>query len=274
MADFGVAKALAAGSESQLTETGMAVGTPAYMSPEQASAGQVDGRSDVYALGCVLYEMLAGEPPFAGATPQAVIAKRVLEPVPHVRTLRESVPEAVELAITRALAKVPADRFQTAAEFAQELSASAVRPSAGGAPVAVSASSTAPTLSMPIRGRRVPLVVTAFGLGVLLALGVIVAWLRTRPEAGAAGPKRLAVLPFENLGRPEDEYFTDGLTDAVRGKLTELPGLQVIARGSSSQYKHTSKSPQQIGRELGVEYLLTGTVRWEQGGKVGQAGCR
>ena len=92
------------------------------------------------------------------------------------------------------------------------------------------------------------------------------AWLRTRPQAGTAGPKRLAVLPFENLGRSEDEYFTDGLTDAVRGKLTELPGLQVIARGSSSQYKHTSKSPQQIGRELGVEYLLTGTVRWEQEG--------
>ena len=104
------------------------------------------------------------------------------------------------------------------------------------------------------------------GLGVLLGVGVLLAWLRTRPQAGTAGPKRLAVLPFENLGRPEDEYFTDGLTDAVRGKLTELPGLQVIARTSSSQYKHTSKSPQQIGRELGVEYLLTGTVRWEQEG--------
>jgi TolB-like protein/tetratricopeptide (TPR) repeat protein len=95
---------------------------------------------------------------------------------------------------------------------------------------------------------------------------MLLAWLRSRPQAGTAGPKRLAVLPFENLGRPEDEYFTDGLTDAVRGKLTELRGLEVIARGSSSQYKHTSKSPQQIGRELGVEYILTGTVRWAQKG--------
>ena len=108
--------------------------------------------------------------------------------------------------------------------------------------------------------------VATLALGLLLGVGVLLAWLRTRPEAGTAGPKRLAVLPFENLGRPEDEYFADGLTDAVRGKLTALPGLQVIARTSSAQYKKTTKSPQQIGRELGVDYLLTGTVRWQQEG--------
>ena len=105
VADFGIAKALSAAGEAQLTETGLAVGTPAYMSPEQAGGGQVDGRSDVYALGCVLYEMLAGEPPFSGSTPQAVIAKRVLEPVPHVRTLRDSVPVPMEQALLQALAK-------------------------------------------------------------------------------------------------------------------------------------------------------------------------
>jgi serine/threonine-protein kinase len=267
VADFGVAKALAAGHEDQLTETGMSVGTPAYMSPEQASAGQMDGRSDIYSLGCVLYEMLAGEPPFTGLTPQAILAKRVLEPVPHVRTLRESVPEPLEQAISRALAKAPADRFVSAAEFVQALAASAVSPSAGGVPAAApsaSATATAPAPSMPMRGRRVPAVVIALGLGLLLGLGVLLAWLRTRPEAGAAGPKRLAVLPFENLGRPEDDYFADGVTDEVRGKLIALPGLEVIARTSSGQYKQTKKSPQQIGRELGVDYLLTGTVRWEK----------
>ncbi len=84
-------------------------------------AGQVDGRSDIYALGCVLYEMLAGEPPFTGLTPQAILAKRVLEPVPHVRTLRESVPEELEQALMRVLARAPADRFATAAEFARAL---------------------------------------------------------------------------------------------------------------------------------------------------------
>ena len=126
VADFGVAKAVNLADQGQLTGTGMAVGTPAYMSPEQATGGGVDARSDIYALGCVLYEMLAGEPPYTGATAQAILAKRVLEPVPHVRTLRESVPEQLEQATTRALARVPADRFQTAAEFARALAVSVV----------------------------------------------------------------------------------------------------------------------------------------------------
>ena len=106
-------------------------------------------------------------------------------------------------------------------------------------------------------------------IGILLGLGVLLAWLRTRPEAGTAGPKRLAVLPFENLGRPEDEYFADGVTDEVRGKLAALPGLEVIARTSSSQYKETAKSPRQIGRELGVDTCSPGPSggRRTQGGQ-------
>jgi eukaryotic-like serine/threonine-protein kinase len=250
VADFGVAKALAVGHEGQLTETGMSVGTPAYMSPEQASGGQVDGRSDIYALGCVLYEMLAGEPPFTGRTPQAVIAKRILEPVPHVRTLRESVSEDVERALLRALARTPADRFATAGEFVRGLSSpleTAVR-----------------TSPLPGRRRWIP---AGLATMVLLGLGLLFVWRKIQgpDEAGRAEPKRLAVLPFENLGRPEDEYFADGVTDEVRGKLAALPGLQVIARGSSAQYKRTTKSARQVGRELGVQYLLTGTVRWEKG---------
>src|SRR6476660_2281186 len=122
VADFGIAKALSDGGEAQLTGTGLAIGTPAYMSPEQADGGQIDGRSDVYALGCVVYEMLAGEPPFSGSTPQAVIAKRALEPVPHVRTLRDSVSVPMEQALLRSLAKTPADRFATAGDFARALS--------------------------------------------------------------------------------------------------------------------------------------------------------
>ncbi|MDQ3208736.1 MAG: hypothetical protein M3Q37_09040 [Gemmatimonadota bacterium] len=110
-----------------------------------------------------------------------------------------------------------------------------------------------------------PAGVAVLALGVLLGLGVLVAWLRNRPAAGADGPKRVAVLPFENVGDPDDAYFADGVTDALRGKLAALPNLQVTARSSSSQYKHTAKSPQQIGRELGVQYLLTGTVRWAKG---------
>jgi serine/threonine protein kinase/tetratricopeptide (TPR) repeat protein len=120
VADFGIGKALSDGNHS-ITQTGFAVGTPAYMSPEQ-SAGELgtDGRSDLYSLGCVLFEMLTGEPPFTGVTPQAIIAKRFVSPIPKVRTTRD-VPEAVDAAVTRALARTPVDRYPTAAEFAEAL---------------------------------------------------------------------------------------------------------------------------------------------------------
>ena len=116
VADFGIAQAAEQGGTGRLTETGLTLGTPAYMAPEQASGGLVDARSDVYALGCVLYEMLAGEPPYTGATPHSLIAKRLTDPVPSVRRVRDGVTERVDQVLTRALAKVPADRYRTAAE--------------------------------------------------------------------------------------------------------------------------------------------------------------
>ncbi len=129
VADFGIARALSAASADRLTETGLALGTPYYMSPEQAAGDpHLDGRSDVYALASVLYEMLAGEPPYTGPTAQAIIAKRMVDSIPHIRTIRETVPEGVERAITRALAKAPADRFRTAPEFADALNRSATMP--------------------------------------------------------------------------------------------------------------------------------------------------
>ena len=118
VADFGIARAITAAAGETLTETGIAVGTPAYMSPEQAAGErQLDGRSDIYSLGCVLYEMLAGHPPFLGATAQEVLARHTLDPVPPLRTARGAVSEAVERAVMKALAKAPADRFATGQEF-------------------------------------------------------------------------------------------------------------------------------------------------------------
>ena len=264
VADFGVARALEAAGGGELTATGLAVGTPAYMSPEQASGGPLDARSDVYALGCVLYEMLAGEPPFTGPTAQAVIAKRFAgEPTP-LRLVRPTVPEAVEQAVRTALAPVPADRFTSVAEFARALAAAGGGPAA--TPVPGTPTRVEPTVRTP-RRRRVPVLATTLAVGFVLGLGVLFGWLRSHggDEGGGRGIKRVAVLPFENLGGADDEYFADGLTDAVRGKLAALPNLQVAARASSSQYKRTMKSPQEIGRELGVQYLLTGTVRWDKG---------
>ena len=182
VADFGIARALQVADAEHLTATGLAVGTPTYMSPEQADgASSVDGRSDLYSLGCVLYEMLTGEVPYTGRTPQAVIAKRVLEPLPHVRTLRASVPQPVEQAINRALAVIPADRFAAAAEFARALAEPLSNPDTTTTPAAP------PSVAVGGR-RRVPRGLAALALGVLLGVGVLLAWLHARPEPGTAGP--------------------------------------------------------------------------------------
>ncbi len=267
VADFGIARAL--GGDERLTQTGMSVGTPAYMSPEQASGDKaLDARTDVYSLGCVLYEMLAGEPPYTGATAQQIIVKRFTDPVPSVRKVRPSVPEAVDNTVQRALAPVPADRYATAAEFGRALqplpTTSTPAPvTAVATPVATpAAAAPSPPVTRP---RRLPLAALALGIGFLIGLGVLFAWRKSHsgPD-GTTGPKRVAVLPFENLGDSGDAYFADGMTDEVRGKLAQLSGLAVIARASSNEYRATTKAPQEIARELGADYLLTATVRWEK----------
>ncbi|HEY7635344.1 MAG TPA: protein kinase [Gemmatimonadales bacterium] len=273
VADLGIGRALdTAGDEDKLTQTGVVVGTPTYMSPEQAAGErELDGRSDIYSLGAVLYEMLAGEPPHSGPTAQAIMARRFMGDVPRVREARPTVPEAVEQALLKALARVPADRFQTAAEFARALAPATLTAPAAAAPTQptptrVVAPPPAPAEPRP-RPRRVAAPAFVLGLLVMASMGMFL-WSRGHraTEDHGTGPKRLAVLPFENLGPAEDEYFADGVTDAVRGKLTSIPGLEVTARGSSTQYKKTPKDPQQIGEELGVQYILTGTVRWEKSG--------
>ena len=273
VADLGIGRALdSAGDEDKLTQTGMVVGTPAYMSPEQAAGErELDGRSDLYSLGAVLYEMLAGEPPHSGPTAQAIMARRFTGDVPRVREARPTVPEVIEQALLKVLARVPADRFQTAAEFARALAPASLAAPAAVAPAPAQPAPTrlvtpASILGEPApRPRRVAAPAFVLGLLVMASMGMFLLYRNHQAtEDHGTGPKRVAVLPFENLGPAEDEYFADGVTDAVRGKLTGIPGLEVTARGSSTQYKKTPKGPQQIGQELGVQYILTGTVRWEK----------
>ena len=262
VSDFGIARAVSAAGSAGLTETGLAVGTPAYMSPEQgAGATDLDGRSDLYSLGCVLYEMLSGEAPYLGHTPQAVIAKKLSEPTPRISVVRETVPVHVEAALTKVLAKNPADRHATAQQFARALATPGAERTAGRDATAIGD-----------RRRRAParrywmasaaLMVTA---ALLLALDVGGVRDRLTGNVGdGSGHVRLAVLPFENLtGDPEQEYLSDGLTEEMIAQLGRMhpQGLSVIGRLSVMRYKNSGTPIDRIGRELHVDYILAGSVR-------------
>ena len=262
VADFGVARAL--GTEEvtgeHLTQTGSAIGTPTYMSPEQATGQkEVDGRADQYALAAVCYEMLVGEPPFSGANVAALMAARFSTPVPDAQQKRIEVPARVASALKKALALQPADRFADMADFMRALTGT----QSGFTPVDARTLST-PALRRPANRSAIAAAV----LFVALAAAGLFLWKRgsrVAPVAAAlspAGVTRLAVLPFENLGDSADAYFAEGLSDAVRGKLAAVHGMQVTARTSSVQYRNGNKPVKQVGQELGVDYLLTGTVTW------------
>ncbi len=217
VADFGIGKAVSAAG-GQITQTGIAVGTPAYMSPEQSTAEEeVDGRSDLYSLGSVLYEMLTGEQPYTGPTAQAVIAKRFISPVPHPKVMRD-IPDELDMAVTRALARTPVDRYSSTAEFAAALRR-------------VQSGTSTP--------QGIPLV-----------------------EASAPDKKSIAVLPLANRSAdPENEYFSDGMTEEIINVLGKVPGVQVVSRTSSFAFKGKDVDIREIGEKLGVGSVLEGSVR-------------
>jgi len=262
--DFGVAKALSASSNAEhggVTSLGVALGTPAYMAPEQASADPtVDHRADVYAFGILAYELLTGQTPFGGRTPQGLLAAHVQEPPEPIQKRRASLPPGLGALVMRCLEKRPADRPQSAEEIVHALD-ELTTPSGGMPPTTLAA--PAPRTATSSSGRR--LVLAAAGVvAVLVLAGAVFAW-RSRAviaTADAATVLTLAVLPFDNAGADDQASFTDGLTDAVTAKLSGVPTLAVIDRRSSAQYRGSAKPAKQIGTELGVSYLLEGVVRW------------
>jgi eukaryotic-like serine/threonine-protein kinase len=267
VADFGIARALDVAGGERLTETGLALGTPAYMSPEQAAgAGHLDHRSDIYALGCVTYEMLAGAPPFTGPTAQSILARHAVDPIPPLHTVRPRLPRGIEDVIERALAKVPADRFTTAGQFADVLAAAAAGTAAarriwrsratvvGGLGAAMLAAAVlAPNLLPGRAGDRVSRIQPA-GTSTL------------RAGSRAAQPI-LAVLPFQSTSSDtRDAYFAQGMHQEMISQLGMISGMTVIARASVMRYGDSAVSANKIAEDLGADFLLRGRVRKDLSG--------
>jgi serine/threonine-protein kinase len=267
--DFGVAKAVSeATGREKLTTAGVALGTPTYMAPEQAAADpQIDHRADVYAVGVLGYELLTGHPPFTGTTPQAILSSHLIEVPEQVTKHRATVPPTLAQLIMRCLEKKPADRWQTADQLLPQLE-TLMTPSGGVTPMA-----TQPVAAAPRARRRawIAAVTTVGVVGVAIAVAM---FSRTTGPAGSTLPTetpKLAVLPLENLGSSEDDYFADGITEEITSRIAEISGLRVISRQSAMQYKQSDKTLQQIGEELDVEYVLEGTVRTDRSpGGTGQ----
>jgi TolB-like protein/Flp pilus assembly protein TadD/tRNA A-37 threonylcarbamoyl transferase component Bud32 len=270
--DFGVAKAVSeATGRQKLTTEGIALGTPAYMSPEQAAADpHIDHRSDIYAVGAVAYELLTGRPPFTGTTQQEILAAHVTQAPEPVTKFRESVPPALEQLVLKCLKKKPADRWQSAEELLPHLEALAT-PSGGMTPTQTVPGAFAEVLTTRAVVSRaggarwpVPRRWLGIGFGAVLSLlaAVIGARYLTRDDGGAEiSDRSIAVLPFETLGQQEVTAFTDGVHGDVLTRLSSVSGLSVISRASVMRYRNPDTPPATIAQELGVTWILNGEVQ-------------
>ncbi len=248
VADFGIALAVSAAAGGRMTETGLSLGTPHYMSPEQATAEKdLTNRSDIYSLGSVLYEMLTGEPPHTGGSAQAIIMKIVTEPVDPVTKIRKSVPPHVAAATAKSLEKLAADRFESAAKFAEALTTGMVR-------------------VQTLGSRRWRTAGQRLGLALGVSLGVLAAVAGVWYLTGAGGgtdihDRSIAVLPFETLGQEKATAFTDGVHGDLLTRLSSVSDLSVTSRTSVMRYRTPDKPLPTIARELGVTWVLRGEVQ-------------
>lgn len=281
VADFGIARAVSEAGGDKLTETGMAVGTPHYMSPEQALGGEhIDGRADQYSLACVFYEMLVGQPPFDGPNAMAILARQSMEAVPSLQVVRHSIPDEVEDAVMRALEKTPADRFPTVRDFSDALLQADLGPTARRtSPHALKATRrTTPNgfkrpQASSRRGARF-WAISAAALVLLTGTG-LGAWRVWHPRgvesggiAGDLDPHRIAVLYFQDVGYGDSlGYVADGLTEGLIRELGQVQGIDVISTGGVALYRGDSVPRDSVARALRAGTLVTGAVE-RKGGRM------
>ena len=250
--DFGLAKAVggeALDQQSTVTEPGRVIGTPAYMSPEQARGKPTDKRSDIWSFGCVLYEMLTGKVPFKSETVSDTLAN-ILQTEPNWQVLPESTPANIQVLLRRCLEKDPHRRLRDIGDAGIEISETLSKPA------------TAPAVTIPAKSRTMAMIV---GAAIIVVLSGIAVWFISKQQTQPPSKEKvLVVLPFENLGPAEDEYFAAGITDAITARLAVIRGLGVISRQSAIQYKDREKNTRQIAKELDVDYILEGTVQRER----------
>ncbi len=252
--DFGLAKIR---GSVQLTKEQSTLGTAAYMSPEQTRGEDVDNRSDIWSFGVVLYEMICGQLPFKGDYDQAIIYSILNETPDPLTSLGTGVPMALEKIVNKCLMKQSSDRYQHVDDLIFDLTQLKEE----------SASTTSQSKpEIPTIKKKSRLFISSFVVSILVFLAVLYfVFFKTAEEVGSLPERKmLVVLPFKNLGLPEDEYFADGITEEITSRLSEIKQLGVIGRTSADLYKNTEKSIDQIGEELGVDYLLEGSVRWEK----------
>jgi len=274
VADFGIARAVSEAGGAKLTQTGMAMGTPVYMAPEQSVGETVGPTVDLYSLGCMLYEMLAGEPPFTGKNAVAIMARHAMEQVPSIRIIRQTVPEEVEEAIFQVMAKVPADRPQSAAAFTELLGAPLGGTSTMKARATAQYRRPTPATGAPVAPAARPLWRNPVALGALalvLAGAAFGAWSTiSGRRVSASGPeaRRLAVLYFQDVSRDSSlRLLADGLTEELIRTLSSSSSLTVISRTGVERFRGASLAPDSISKLLRVGYLVRGDVEHD-GDKV------